>query len=56
MHLLLTLKKYKQHDMYFTTYLSSLIHNIHKVLDTQETVWEQNTIQGNQTLALERCN
>lgn len=35
-YLLLTLKKkYKQHDMYFTSYFSSLIDNIHRVLATQ---------------------
>lgn len=36
--------------MYFTMYLASLIDNTHKAIAAQETVWEHNTIQGNQML------
>lgn len=39
--------------MYFTTYLRSLIDNTRKVVAAQETVWEHNTIQGNQMLGMQ---
>lgn len=48
----LNTEKYKRHAMYFTSYLASLTDNIHKALAAQETVWEHNTIQGNQMLEL----